>query len=234
MFYGDILGDWREEVICTGTDYASLVIISTTVPTEYRINCLAQDPAYRNDMTSKGYVQSNMLSYYMGTDMDVPPVPDIRYIGGKSFDENTVYGIRNVNSSRCMDVYKSGTSDGTNVQQYGTVPGKANNTWKLRDAGDGYYYIISQLSDGKTGYLTVADGANTNGANIEISTFTGDDSQRFKLKRNSNGSYLILTKCSKETKCIEVINAEINAGANVQQWVSTGSTCQLWLFENAE
>ena len=98
----------------------------------------------------------------------------------------------------------------------------------------GVAYIISQLSDGKTGYLTVADGANTNGANIEISTFTGDDSQRFKLKRNSNGSYLILTKCSKETKCIEVINAEINAGANVQQWVSTGSTCQLWLFENAE
>ena len=140
MFYGDILGDWREEVICTGTDYASLVIISTTIPTAYRINCLAQDPAYRNDMTSKGYVQSNMLSYYMGADMDVPPVPNIRYICGKSFDENAVYGIRNVNSSRCMDVYKSGTSDGTNVQQYGTVPGKANNTWKLRDAGDGYYY----------------------------------------------------------------------------------------------
>ena len=82
MFYGDILGDWREEVICTGTDNASLVIISTTIPTEYRINCLAQDPAYRNDMTSKGYVQSNMLSYYMGADMDVPPVPNIRYIVG--------------------------------------------------------------------------------------------------------------------------------------------------------
>ncbi len=97
----------------------------------------------------------------MGADMDAPPIPDIRYIGGKSFDENAVYGIRNVNSSRCMDVYKSGTSDGTNVQQYGTVPGKSNNTWKLRDAGDGYYYIISQLSDGKTGYMTIENGSNT-------------------------------------------------------------------------
>ena len=82
MFYGDILGDWREEIICTGPDFASLVILSTTIPTEHRINCLAQDPAYRNDMTSKGYVQSNMLSYYLGTGMDAPPVPDICYIKG--------------------------------------------------------------------------------------------------------------------------------------------------------
>ncbi|WP_415934101.1 hypothetical protein [Ruminococcus champanellensis] len=55
MFYGDILGDWREEVICTGSDYASLVILSTTVPTQYRNECLAQDPCYRNCMTAKGY-----------------------------------------------------------------------------------------------------------------------------------------------------------------------------------
>ncbi|MDE5763358.1 MAG: RICIN domain-containing protein [Ruminococcus sp.] len=67
-----------------------------------------------------------------------------------------------------------------------------------------------------------------------MSTFTGADSQKFKLKRKSDGSYLILTKCSKETKCIEVINAEINAIANVQQWVLTGSTCQSWTFENVE
>ncbi len=230
MFYGDILGDWREEIICTGSDYASLVILSTTIPTEHRINCLAQDPAYRNDMTSKGYVQSNMLSYYMGAEMDAPPVPDIRYVNGKSFDENAVYGICNVNSSRCMDVYKSETSDGTNIQQYGTVPGKANNTWKLRDAGDGYYYIISQLSDGKTGYMTVENGSNKDGANVVISSFDGSDAQKFNLKAVSGG-YIILTKCSGEKRCVEVINAEPNAGANVQQWAITGSSCQNWKFE---
>lgn len=40
MFYGDILGDWREEIICTGYDYASLVIVSTNIPTDYRFNQL--------------------------------------------------------------------------------------------------------------------------------------------------------------------------------------------------
>ncbi len=230
MFYGDILGDWREEIICTGYDYASLVIVSTTMPTDYRFNTFAQDPAYRNDMTSKGYVQSNMLSYFFGTDMDAPPQPDIQIIGQVAIDESAVYGIRNVNSGRVMDVYQSGRADGTNVQQYGTVPSKVNNLWTVKSAGDGYYYIVSQLSTGQNCYLTVADGANTNGANVEISTFTGSDAQKFKLKR-SGGGYLLLTKCSNETKCVEVINAETGAGANVQQWELTGSSCQVWNFE---
>ncbi|MBQ2264753.1 MAG: RICIN domain-containing protein, partial [Oscillospiraceae bacterium] len=151
--------------------------------------------------------------------------------GEAALDESAVYALRNVNSSRCMDVYKSSTADGTNIQQYGTVPGKANNTWTVKDAGDGYYYIISQLSDGKSGYMTVAGGENTDGANVEISSFKGDDSQKFMLKRCADGSYLILTKCSNEKKCVEVIGAETGAGANVQQWVLTGSTCQNWYFE---
>ena len=231
MFYGDILGDWREEVICTGSDYASLVIVSTTIPTDYRFNTFAQDPAYRNDMTSKGYVQSNMLSYYFGSDMDTPSQPDINIIGQVALEENTVYAVRNVNSGRCLDVYKSSSADGTNVQQYSTVASKAGNTWTVKKSNDGYYYIISQLSDGKTGYLTVANGENKDGTNIEISSFTGDDSQKFKLKRNSDGSYMLFTKVSGEKRCVEVINAETGAGANVQQWVLTGSTCQNWNFE---
>ena len=233
MFYGDILGDWREEIICTGSDYSSLVILSTTMPTEYRINCLAQDSAYRNDMTSKGYYQSNMLSYYLGTDMDAPPVPDISYIGSPAYDENAVYALRNVNSNRCMDVYKSGTSDGTNVQQYGMIASKANNTWKIRDAGDGYYYIISQLSNGTTGYLTVETAENQDGTNVVISSFTGNDAQKFKLKPTVGGC-LILTKCSGEQRCVEVIGADTNAGANVQQWSLTGSTCQVWKIEKIQ
>lgn len=234
MFYGDIVGDWREEIICTGSDYASLVIISTNIPTDYRFNTFAQDPAYRNDMTSKGYVQSNMLSCYFGAGMDAPPQPDINIISQVALEENAVYAVRNVNSGRCLDVYKSGTADGTNVQQYSTVANKANNTWTVKETGDGYYYIISQLSDGTTGYLTIAGSEDKDGTNVEISSFTGNDSQKFKLKRNSDGSYLILTKVSGEKKCVEVINAETGAGANVQQWVLTGSTCQNWNFEKAE
>ncbi len=164
--------------------------------------------------------------------MDAPPVPDISYIGSEiTFSEDKVWGIRNVNSGRCMDVYKSGTEDGTNVQQYGTVANKSNNTWRIKDAGEGYVYIISQLSNGRTGYLTVENGTDQDGANVIISSFTGNDEQKFRLK-NSGGGYVILTKCSDEKRCIEVEAAAADAGANVQQWSLNGNSCQSWRIEN--
>ena len=80
MFYADITGDWREEVIMTSSDYSKLVILGTTDPTDTKLYCLAQNPCYRNCMTAKGYFQSHMLDYYLGSGMQMPKTPDIRII----------------------------------------------------------------------------------------------------------------------------------------------------------
>jgi hypothetical protein len=79
MFYGDIFGDWREEVVTLNTAYNSLTIFSTDQSTPYRIYTLAQDPAYRNCMSTKGYYQTNQLDYYLGDGMSTPPTPNIVY-----------------------------------------------------------------------------------------------------------------------------------------------------------
>lgn len=44
---GDLFGDWREEVVERSTDNTALRIYSTSIPTDYRITTLAQDPQYR-------------------------------------------------------------------------------------------------------------------------------------------------------------------------------------------
>lgn len=80
MFYGDITGDWREEVIMTTSDYSKLVIWCSTAQTDTRLYCLAQNPCYRNCMTAKGYYQSHMLDYYLGSGMEAPQTPDITII----------------------------------------------------------------------------------------------------------------------------------------------------------
>lgn len=71
------MGDWREEVIMPNSEYNKLVVFTTSTPTDTRLYTLAQNPMYRNCMTVKGYMQSHMLDYYLGTDMDTPPTPDI-------------------------------------------------------------------------------------------------------------------------------------------------------------
>lgn len=78
---GDILGDWREEAVYTNADYDELIIFTTDQPTDTRLYTLAHNPAYRNGMTLKGYLQSSHPDYFLGYDMAEPPRPDIHYAG---------------------------------------------------------------------------------------------------------------------------------------------------------
>lgn len=79
QFHGDIVGDWREEAILATASFDSLVIFTTQIPTTRRLYTLAQNPAYRNCMTVKGYYQSNMLDYFLGAGMATPPKPNITF-----------------------------------------------------------------------------------------------------------------------------------------------------------
>lgn len=79
-FYGDILGDWREEMVYHNSDHSELVVFTTTDPTDVRLYTLPHNPAYRNCMTLKGYFQSNWPDYFLGHDMKTPPAPNIAYV----------------------------------------------------------------------------------------------------------------------------------------------------------
>lgn len=78
---GDILGDWREEVVLTGAGFDELIIFTTDRPTGTRLYTLAHNPAYRNGLTLKGYLQSSNVDYFLGHGMTAPPQPRIRYAG---------------------------------------------------------------------------------------------------------------------------------------------------------
>lgn len=82
MFHGDIIGDWREESILVNYTTNELVIFTTDFASDIRLYSLAQNPCYRNGMTTKGYVQASMLDYYLGYGMDKPSKPNIEIIGG--------------------------------------------------------------------------------------------------------------------------------------------------------
>jgi hypothetical protein len=79
---GDILGDWREEVLYTNASFNELIIFTTNQASGTRLYTLAHNPAYRNDMTVKGYMQSHHVDYFLGSGMGTPPRPNIAYAGG--------------------------------------------------------------------------------------------------------------------------------------------------------
>jgi rhamnogalacturonan endolyase len=64
----DILGDWREEVIFRGRDNESLLLVTTTIPTDYRMTTLMHDPVYRLGVAWQNvvYNQPPHLGFYIG------------------------------------------------------------------------------------------------------------------------------------------------------------------------
>lgn len=70
---GDILGDWREEVVVRTEDNSELRIYTTTIPTEHRLTTLVQNRQYRLALTwqNTGYNQPPHTSYYIGSDMEI-------------------------------------------------------------------------------------------------------------------------------------------------------------------
>ena len=71
----DILGDWREEVIARTLDSSELRIFVSTIPTDYRINCLMEDIPYRLSTAAQnvGYNQPSEPGFYLGPDETANP-----------------------------------------------------------------------------------------------------------------------------------------------------------------
>jgi len=82
---GDILGDWREEVIWPTNDGNELRIYTTTVPTKRRLFTLMEDPQYRLAIVwqNVAYNQPPHPSFFIGEGMKDPPKPKITIIKPK-------------------------------------------------------------------------------------------------------------------------------------------------------
>lgn len=77
---GDILGDWREEIVWPKSDGKALRIYTTTELTDYRIHTLMHDLQYRCQIASQNvaYNQGACTSFFLGTGFELPDQPDIR------------------------------------------------------------------------------------------------------------------------------------------------------------
>ena len=83
---GDILGDWREEIILrVADDPRQLRIYTTTIPTTHRFTTLMHDPVYRLGIAwqNVAYNQPPHVSFYLGDGMAKPPRARIFVSGGR-------------------------------------------------------------------------------------------------------------------------------------------------------
>lgn len=245
----DIFGDWREELIVRASDSKSLRIYCTPYETDYRITTLMHDPQYRNQVAGQNisYNQPPHTSFYLASNYKLPERPNVSVLDDgivippspvftpAVLTEGAVYMIQNENSGLYMEVKDANAENAANVQQWGAESSAAHNTWRVLSAGNGYYYLYSQLGDKVTYLLDIDMGKSDNGTNIQIYTDTKADAQQFKFVRNDDGTYYILTRSSGDKSCVAVSSASTSSGANIIQWeYKAGDKSQKWILTRVE
>lgn len=82
-FMGDVIGDWREELLMTAPGGQALWLFTTTIPTQVRLPTLLHDPQYRLGLAwqNVAYNKPPHPGWYLGEGMDKPVYAPIDLIG---------------------------------------------------------------------------------------------------------------------------------------------------------
>jgi len=80
---GDVLGDWREELLMAAPNGRALRLYTSTIPTEQRMHTLMHDPQYRLAIAWQNVVYNKPPhpSFFLGHGMAPPASPNITLIG---------------------------------------------------------------------------------------------------------------------------------------------------------
>ncbi|MBP5340269.1 MAG: hypothetical protein J6Z14_13370 [Prevotella sp.] len=104
-WYGDLLGDWREEVIVPdATKLKNLKIFSTWYPTEHRIPWLMLDHTYYMQCIHEqvGYNQPTNVGFYMGSELTDTEIWDA--FAKANTTNEVVVKVGDVNGDKVVDV----------------------------------------------------------------------------------------------------------------------------------
>jgi len=130
-------------------------------------------------------------------------------------------------SLKALDLYASGTADGTDGVQWGWSGGNSQK-WTFTYLGNGQYQAVG-LASGKL--LEVTGASTSNGAIVQIWPSNNNNCQKWTITPAGNGTYKLLNVNS--GKAVDVSGGSTADGAAIIQWPYSGSTNQQWLISIA-
>lgn len=203
---GHVTGNW---VMKDGTPYMSITLGGVTYKGAFLVQgdeSAAQTKRMTFTATGNNTCVwgSRKTAYNEAEDVVVPVTID----EGK-------YALKNVNSGLYI------AENGGNAIQ------SARTAWNIVSSGEAEYSI----TDGDGNALTVENNSPEDGANVSLAPFTGDSSQRFRLKDNGDGSYSFMSIASGGVRCLDVYNISLEDGANICQWEYWNGVGQRFILE---
>lgn len=134
----------------------------------------------------------------------------------------TRYTLTARHSGKLLDVFNAATTDDANVVQW-AANGQTNQQWQFRDAGGGFYQVVS-VNSGKC--LDVYGAATADGARVVQWTCNSGTNQQWRVQDLGTGYVQLVARHS--NKCLDVLNSATTDGAQVTQWTCGTGTNQQW------
>ena len=141
-----------------------------------------------------------------------------------TYMNNGYYEIKQHKSLKALEVNNGGQYNGTNIIQNSENVESTIQQWIIKDAGDGYFYIIARCNGL---YMDIPNGVVTNNPKIQMFDGNGTDAQKFKFvqaQQELKGEQVIedgvykIKSALDNRKCIDVSNGSYENGGNVQIW----------------
>ncbi len=123
------------------------------------------------------------------------------------------------NSTFGLDIYGDYKDNNTNVQ----IWEHNSQDFELSPTGNGYYSI--KRRDNMV--LDVANGTAKAGTNVQLYEWNGSNAQQWKILKNDDGSFQIVSKLN-ENLALDVYGASFKNGVNVQLWDKNNTPAQKW------
>jgi arabinan endo-1,5-alpha-L-arabinosidase len=124
---------------------------------------------------------------------------------------------------------------GTLIKQ-GKDNGLSSQLWKIKNAGEGYYYLLpqSRINLGQE----VKNGSIANSTYIILDTLNGFDKQKFMITSSpifgkANGFFHITTKVTNDASSVDNVSSTAEAAGMVQYKYTRGIS-QQWRFEKVD
>lgn len=212
--------------IPSNTSYTTTTVTqaSPSLPNgDYRIACYS-DAKYGMDVSNASGDDEANVQVWEYTDVKQQQF-NVTFSGDH-------YNVRALHSGKNIDLYRAGSSAGTNVMQY-TPDGTAVQNWVLQEAGSGAYYMVN--SNGL--YMDVANGTVANGTNIQGWTGNESNAQKWVFvaingqQSLPDGDYQI--RSAKDfTFAADVKDKSTESGGTVQLWTAAESDNQKWAVKH--
>lgn len=177
---GDILGDWREEVIWRNSNNTQLMIFTTTTPTTHKLRTLMHDIQYREAIAwqNTAYNQPPHPSFFIGDGMAKPPAPDLYFVGKNPNDSAPVSSASSSSKSSSPTTSRSSSSaplssssSSKSSSLVATSSARSSVTSSVSPTGNCTYVITNNWGNGFTGAIRITNNSSNaiNGWNVNWS-----------------------------------------------------------------